>query len=38
MAMENIFEIPYLVYLRSTLKYEYLNVIETDNFFHFYFK
>jgi hypothetical protein len=28
MAMENIFEIPYLVYLKTTLKYEYFHVIE----------
>jgi hypothetical protein len=38
MAMENLFEIPYLVYLKITLKYEYLHVIEINNFFHLWFQ
>jgi len=35
MAMESLFEIPYLVYLKITLKHGYLHVIEINNFFHF---
>jgi len=38
MAMENHFEIPYLVYLKITLKYENLHVIEITTFSIFDFK